>query len=248
MRIQSVFCGLFLILLFNAAIGQQTHDFDLRFAPTHVFQAGDAEVNASTDNSITSNFQSQIEFELGYSHRGDSGQLFRARIGHLLFKETSDAVFGPSNTGKSHERLGKVFLGFGIGHSFSSKFISIQMGLECALAWQYRHSTVWSGNYLNRQGNLETQIMTTEHPREVTGSLLVFSNLYLNIGKRISTGIEFRQPVNLIFIRGVLLRTEDIYDAAGNLMTTQKSVEQLNETRLETDFVFSPLLGIRFRF
>ncbi len=247
MLIRSGFLCIVCLLLCQKIFGQQHHELDFRIAPSLRTQFENAGVDASGDDIHLQERNSVFEFDLCYSVAKDTGRFFRARLGHLASKTTGNNVFSSTNFGNFNQKLGKAFVGFGIGHSFSAKFITIRMGLECMFAWQYQHTEGSSGEYLNRQGNPEKQIQSTSYPGEVVSSLQLFTNVYLKVGKRISSGIEFGQPLNLILIRGDLTRTQRSYNSSGDLLSTENFIQNIRETRLQTALVFSPILGIRIR-
>jgi hypothetical protein len=242
-----VFLVLFSILWSNGAFGQQFHEIDIRFAPSYFAQFSSAGVNSSRDSVSRLDNQSALKFDLCYALARDTGRFLRTRVGYMFSDRKGGNVTSPVNFGDFGERIGNILVGFGIGRSFSSKFITIRMGGEYVFSWQYLHATESSGYYLNRQGNQEKRVVTTRYPREVVNSLQLFANLYLKLGQRISAGIEFQQPLNLILIRGNYILTGNTYDSSGVIVTSEQSSEKRHETKLETNIVFSPLLGIRIR-
>ncbi len=244
MLIRSGFLCIVCLVLCQKILAQQYHELGVRFGPSLVGNSNSSGVSLSSDSISNADYRSGLEFDLCYTHVKNKGKILRARIGHWGWQRNQTLSSGPSTITISKEKQARVFLGVGFGHSFSAKFITIRMGLECMFAWQYQHASIYTDDYLNRLGMEELLIVTTTHPREITSGLQVFGSLYLNLSKRVSGGVEFRQPLNLIFIRGNMVTTRLTYDGSGNILVTENQVQQLHETRLETDFIFSPLLGI----
>lgn len=247
MRARSLYISILFALLFQTAFGQQSHEIELRLAPSSLSKFSDSETDPlSGDSTSQVDSRGLLEFDVCYSIVRDTGRFLRARAGHLIANRGGHSIQTNSEV-DFEENRNKAFVSFGIGRNFSLKNFSIRMGVEYILAWQYWNSMKAVGSYLNSQGNPEKMITTTDYPNEITSSLQLFLNLRLRLSNRISTGIEFRQPLNLVFIHGKKEMVQTIFDGDNNLLSTETATETRKDLRLETNFVFSPLIGISIK-
>jgi hypothetical protein len=179
---------------------------------------------------------------------GEQNFFSRYRAGFLHSSFDAQLQTIGKNDGLSGGSSTTIRTAAGLGQKFQWGNISLSLGVDLELAYQFPIKENSAGYYITTQSDTILQFVSTQDPAKFSTGLSPFVNIRYNFAKRFHIGLEFRHPFTVYFVNGDELYSVQSTETDGTIVDDFSSTSRIKIKQFITpQIMLPPFIEIGFQ-
>jgi hypothetical protein len=240
---------IFSFLLPVIGYAQTGKSLALRIGPSSF---DDQAINATTikNDEIDNTYQVWgLEMEALYTRlHGEQNFFSRYRAGFMHSSFDAKLQTVGKNDGLSSGSSTTIRTAAGLGQKFQWGNISLSLGVDLELAYQFPIKENSAGYYITAQSDTLLEFVSTHDPAKFSTGLSPFVNINYVFAKHFHIGLEFRHPFTFFFVNGDELYSHYRTETNGTVIEESSSTSRIKLKQFITpQIMLPPFIEIGFQ-